>query len=75
VSFVLLGNVSKQTILDLAPVSVLTEGHLGEVVLVQEFAYRALHAEVVEPVAADHGVKARIVLMLGGSYDEIRKSE
>ena len=36
-SFVRLGNVSKQTILDLAPVSVSTEGHLVEVVLVQEF--------------------------------------
>jgi hypothetical protein len=65
VSFVRLGNVSKQTILDLAPVSVLTEGHLGEVVLVQEFTCRALHAEFVEPVAADHGAEAGIVLVLG----------
>jgi hypothetical protein len=54
--------VSKQTILDLAPVSVSTEGHLGEVVQVQEFACHTLHAEVTEPVAADHGAEAGVVL-------------
>ena len=57
-----LGNVSKRTILDLAPIAVSTEGHFGEVVLVQEFARRALHAEVAEPVAADHGAEAGVVL-------------
>ena len=72
-SFVRLGNVSKQTILDLAPVSVSTEGHIGEVVLVQEFACRALHAEVAEPVTADLGAEAGIVLMLGRGYDRLQK--
>ena len=60
-SFVCLGNVSKLTILVLAPVS-------------EEFACRALHAEVAEPVAADHGAEAGIVLMLGRGYDGLRKS-
>ena len=64
-SFVCLGNVSKRTILDLAPVSVSTEGHLG-----QEFACRALAAEVSEPVVADHGAEAGV--MLGRGQDGLR---
>jgi len=56
-----LANVAERAVLDLAALAVPAQWHFGEIVLVQKLARRALHAEVAEPVAADHGAQAGIV--------------
>ena len=55
------GNVSKGTVFNFTPFAVTTEGHFTEIVLVQEFARRTLHAQIPEPVATHHGAEAGIV--------------
>lgn len=57
-----LADVAKGTILDLATIPVPAQGHLRQVVLVQELARRALHAQVAQPVAAHDRAQAGIVL-------------
>jgi hypothetical protein len=55
------GNVSKGTVFDFAPFPVPTQGHFTQIVLVQEFARRTLHAQITEPVPAHDGAEPRIV--------------
>mmetsp|Transcript_1127 Transcript_1127/g.2306 ORF Transcript_1127/g.2306 Transcript_1127/m.2306 type:complete len:345 (-) Transcript_1127:285-1319(-) len=64
-----LADVTKRTILDFAAIPVATQGHLGQIVLMQKLARRALHAEIAEPVATDDGAEAGVVF--GGGEDRL----
>jgi len=54
-------DVSKGTISDLAPFSVAAQGHLGQIVLVQKLAGASLHAQIPQPMPADHRSQPWIV--------------
>mmetsp|Transcript_2137 Transcript_2137/g.6178 ORF Transcript_2137/g.6178 Transcript_2137/m.6178 type:complete len:501 (+) Transcript_2137:593-2095(+) len=62
-----LGYVPEGTVLHLALVAVTTKGHFGQVILVEEFARRALHTKVAQPMATHDSSESRIVL--GGRHN------